>query len=218
MWMKYNFVPASLRGRVILGKGEKMSDHYDRYNGMDKLLSTNLAEVGTDLISRQAAIDALRGYLVGKRCPDDGTLTCRLIENEVINKLPPIQPDNNSEVPNSSDCISRQAAIDALDEQIEQCDKSLSSFDISLKDEYAVKVERASLVAFRETLEYLPPAEPEHTCVNCGRTVNNGGWYADGRTRCPIEEHYALPKDGFCHLWEKRNVTDDDYPERRTDE
>lgn len=30
----------------------------------------------------------------------------------------------------------------------------------------------------------------------------------------PIEEHYALPKDGYCHLWEKRNVTDDDYPER----
>ena len=117
-----------------------------------------------------------------------------------------------------TDCISRQAAIDALDEQIEQCDKSLSSFDISLKDEYAVKVERASLVAFRETLEYLPPAEPEHTCVNCGRTANNGGWYADGGTRCPIEEHYALPKDGYCHLWEKRNVTDDDYPERRTDE
>ena len=45
------------------------------------------------LILRQAAIDGLRDYLVGKRCPDDGTLTCRLIENEVINKLPPIQPD-----------------------------------------------------------------------------------------------------------------------------
>ena len=65
----------------------------------------------------------------------------------------------------------------------------------------------------------LKDAQPEQrTCVNCGRTVNNGGWYADGRTRCPIEEHYALPKDGYCHLWEKRNVTDDDYPERRTDE
>ena len=64
----------------------------------------------------------------------------------------------------------------------------------------------------------LKDAQPEQrTCVNCGRTVNNGGWYADGRTRCPIEEHYALPKDGYCHLWEKRNVTDDDYPERRED-
>lgn len=66
-------------------------------------------------------------------------------------------------------------------------------------------------------IEQLPSAQPQRTCVNCGRTVNNGGWYADGGTRCPIEEHYALPKDGFCHLWEKRNVTDDDYPERRTD-
>lgn len=65
--------------------------------------------------------------------------------------------------------------------------------------------------------EQLPSAQPERTCVNCGRTANNGGWYADGRTRCPIEEHYALPKDGYCHLWEKRNVTDDDYPERRED-
>jgi hypothetical protein len=66
-----------------------------------------------------------------------------------------------------------------------------------------------------EHLEMMPSAQPERTCVTCGRTVNNGGWYADGRTRCPIEEHYALPKDGYCHLWEKRNVTDDDYPERR---
>ena len=31
-----------------------MSDHYDRYNGMENLLSTNLAEVGTDAVSRKA--------------------------------------------------------------------------------------------------------------------------------------------------------------------
>ena len=44
-----------------------MSDHYDRYNGMEELLGTNLAEAGTDvpdnnvgeLISRQEAIDAI---------------------------------------------------------------------------------------------------------------------------------------------------------------
>lgn len=46
-----------------------------------------------ELIDRQQAVDALRDYLVEKRCPDDGTLTCRLIENEVINKLQPIQPE-----------------------------------------------------------------------------------------------------------------------------
>lgn len=55
---------------------------------------------------------------------------------------------------------------------------------------------------------------PERRCINCGRTANNGGWYADGRTRCPIEEHYALPKDGYCHLWEKVKSWEDNYPER----
>ena len=64
--------------------------------------STNLAEVGTDCISRQQAIDALRGYLVEKRCPDDGTLTCRLIENEVINKLPTIQPKRGRWIKNET--------------------------------------------------------------------------------------------------------------------
>ena len=49
-----------------------------------------------DLINRQQAIDALRDYLVEKRCPDDGTLTCRLIENEVINKLPSVQPERKT--------------------------------------------------------------------------------------------------------------------------
>ena len=100
------------------------------------------------------------------------------------------------------DLISRQAAIDG-----KICIQRANGVEIY--DDYAVPV---------EYLKQLPPAQPERTCVNCGRTANNGGWYADGGTRCPIEEHYALPKDGYCHLWEKRNVTDDDYPERRTDE
>ncbi len=90
-------------------------------------------------------------------------------------------------VENINSLISRQAAIDALNEQIEQCDKALNSFDISLKDEYAVKVERASLVAFRETLEYLPPTKPKMgkwnkldmdtlNCNKCGATfvINQG--------------------------------------------
>ena len=97
----------------------------------------------------------------------------------------------------SKDTIYRQDAVDAINELH---DKPNAWLDLAV-----------------EALEKLPSAEPERTCVSCGRTVNNGGWYADGRTRCPIEEHYALPKDGYCHLWEKRNVTDDDYPERRTD-
>ena len=102
------------------------------------------------------------------------------------------------------DLISRQAAIDALKNRW----KKTRNYE-GIGDDIAEECELY--------LKQLPAAQPERTCVNCGRTANNGGWYADGRTRCPIEEHYALPKDGYCHLWEKRNVTDDDYPERRTD-
>ena len=57
--------------------------------------------------------------------------------------------------------ISRQVAIDTLNEQIEQCNKALGSFDISLKDEYAIKVERASLEAYKEQLENMPSIQPE---------------------------------------------------------
>ena len=62
-----------------------------------------------------------------------------------------------------------------------------------------------------ESILALPSVQSEQRCLNCGRTINNGGWYEDGRTRCPIEEHYALPKDGYCHLWEKKKVWEDDY-------
>ena len=67
---------------------------YDRE--LKKLLGTNLAEVGTDCISRQQVIGALRNYLVGKNVPCDGTMMARLIENEVISKLPSAQPKNEN--------------------------------------------------------------------------------------------------------------------------
>lgn len=60
-----------------------------------------------------------------------------------------------------NDSIDRQAAIDALDEQIKFCDNALCDFNISLKDEYAVKVERASLCAYKEILEDLPSVQPD---------------------------------------------------------
>ena len=55
---------------------------------------TNLAEVGTDAISRRAAIDSINEYMVGKRCDTDGTMMARLINELVIKQLPPIQPDS----------------------------------------------------------------------------------------------------------------------------
>lgn len=88
-----------------------------------------------------------------------------------------------------SDLIDRQAAIEALDEQIWQCDKALSSFDISMKDEYAVKVERASLVAYKEQLEALPSVQPEPKWIPLysGKLPEESGTYTvtayDGATK-----------------------------------
>ena len=61
---------------------------------LKRLQPANNSEIqnSSDTISRQATIDALGEYLIGKKCPDDGTLTARLIENNVINKLPPAEP------------------------------------------------------------------------------------------------------------------------------
>ena len=38
-----------------------------------------------------------------------------------------------------------------------------------------------------------------HFCATCKRA---------GSGKCPIERDYALPKDGFCHLWEERKNGD----------
>ena len=69
------------------------------------------------------------------------------------------------------DLISRQAAIDALNEQIKYCDKAIGSFDISMEDEYAVKVERASLMAYAEKLEELPSVQPEPQWIPCSERM-----------------------------------------------
>lgn len=106
------------------------------------------------------------------------------------------QLSNHSEIPNSSDLISRQAAI----AEFSCCELTP---DGGIDANYAI-----------DFLKCMPSEQPGRRCVNCGRTVNNGGWYEDGRTRCPIEEHYALPKDGYCYLWEKKKVWEDDYVKR----
>lgn len=90
------------------------------------------------------------------------------------------------------DCISRQAAIDALNEQIEYCNKALGSFDISPKDEYAVKVERASLEVYKEQLENLSSAQPD--IIRCG----------DCKHRMPYDWM-------FSEIWRSQNI--DDYSE-----
>lgn len=43
-----------------------------------------------------------------------------------------------------------------------------------------------------------------HVCATCGRNSA----HLDHATRCPIEEHYAVPLDGHCHLWEAMKLED----------
>lgn len=117
---------------------------------------------------------------------DRGAVPMRLVR-QALDKLSAIQPI--SSVQPKPDCVSRQAAIDALDEQIEQCNKALGSFDISPKDEYAIKVERASLKAYKEQLENMPSAQPEQNgkwiynspttmkCDRCGFAIKDWDWH-----------------------------------------
>ena len=174
---------------------------------------TNALHIMQDLPSAQQEVteEEVKEYC-RKRC-------LSIIDNALLKKYASAQPDVSDT--NVGDMISRRSAIDALDE----IRHALWEIDIPSPTvpEYVEHHEQVQSVwklldKKQKELYVLPSAQSERTCVNCGRTVNNGGWYADGRTRCPIEEHYALPKDGYCHLWEKRNVTDDDCPERRTDE
>ena len=115
---------------------------------------------------------------------------------------------NCSEIPNSSDHISRQVAIETLDEQIALCDKALKSFEISMKDEYAVKVERASLVAYKEQLEAIPAENvvPVIRCGQCKYWQGNDGDHDYGYC-------YAKDGQGFGHAWGKNDFCS--YGEKR---
>ena len=69
-----------------------MSDHYDRYNGMENLLGTNLAGVGTDCISRQALLDKFEPWLKVKDY-NDGELNMLKAVLYEIRFMRPAQPE-----------------------------------------------------------------------------------------------------------------------------
>lgn len=102
-------MPAGLRGRVILGKGNGMEELIKRLERViqtgvpdkdgqhpisaEAVLEVVKAQLGTDCISREQAIDAINEYMVGKRCDTDGTMMARLVIDKVIKQLPSIQPE-----------------------------------------------------------------------------------------------------------------------------
>lgn len=91
--------------------------------------------------------------------------------------------------------INKQVAIDVLAEQIALCDKALKSFGISMKDEYAVKVERASLIAYKEQLEAIPAADVV--------PVVHSRWkYKCGEIHCPEygNKIHRIDLSGYLNL------------------
>lgn len=116
------------------------------------------------------------------------------------------------------DYISRQAAIETLDEQIALCDKALKSFGISMKDEYAVKVERASLIAYKGRLEFIPAADvvPVVKCEYCKHHIisSHGRLYCiRGFDQTIISAFAAIDNpiferefDSFCSYGEREGV------------
>ena len=102
----------------------------------------------SDLIDRQAAIDALE---TTKRIASyelhggEVLRTFNVVLNSLINIMSLLPPANNSEIPNSSDTISRQAAIDAVKEAYEN-DEMFDGYEYRLQE--------------------LPSAQPE--IIHCG--------------------------------------------------
>lgn len=155
----------------------------------------------TDLIGRDDAIEAMCGA-----CLDDGSYCGGLCDlTDAINGLPSEQQVtgklNNlddslltadseacKEQKSKLDLVSRADVIDAIRNRVE-------------KSEVGESVDHDQVIA---DIELLPSAEPKTgECRTCKRSSDYLWSKGEDGTRCPIEEHYALPKDGYCHLYEQ---------------
>lgn len=67
---------------------------------------------------------------------------------------------------------------------------------------YVTLVEAKLILDKQPTVDAVPVV----WCKDCKRNADNGGLYPNGRTQCPIQEHYALLQDGYCHLAECKEV------------
>ena len=141
-----------------------------------------------DLISRQAVIDAVCEMSCGSKWCG---ISC--IEVQTIEHVPSAQPD----VPdtNVGDTISRQAAIDALNEYFARIGK--------LKRRGLTKGEKAISLDTVGAIKTLPSAQPE--IIRCKDCKHSEHWYRD-RRRCFLwsEDGISVFDDGFCNYAERR--------------
>ena len=167
-----------------------MSDLINRQAAIDALWSLD-AEL------RPSAIDAILNMLNGlpsvqserktdennhyKTGYDQGFVdACKMYEKK--------QPENNcSEIPNNSDLISRQAAIDAVSKACEEF--------------------RGTFARCEEKLLALPSEQPEIIrCNSCKHwTQTTGKMKGYGLGRCDYLDADLVTCNGFCYWAERRN-------------
>ena len=165
-----------------------------------------------DLISRQAAIDALleKGQRSKRyRLGDIWELNFDEIR-EAIATVPSAQPD----VPdtNVGDTISRQAAIERATEEHDFFKGARTPTDKARRDE---------LLNVMCWLGELPSAQLEVIrCKECRH------WVSKYRYQCPMKcndcKHRATETFGYCDFWEQYTCNGEEffcrYGERKTDE
>ena len=141
----------------------------------------------SDLISREAAMAAINEYMVGKRCDTDGTMMARLINELVIKQLPPAELGTNLAT-HGTDCISRQAAIDAI------------NCNITITGRQNAELVAATIGAFVDRIKALPSAQPE--IIRCRECK-----FASGDSRiCMKFDHSPIGELDFCSFAERREV------------
>ena len=129
---------------------------------------TNLAEVGTDLISRQAAITALTF------AKETGIMKCGELKGviEVLNRLPSAHGTNLAEV--GTDCISRQALLDKFEPWLKVKDYNDGELNM--------------LKAILYEIRFMRSAQPETATVTIGRTKGSVTmWYECDACGEPID-------------------------------
>ena len=106
-----------------------------------------------------------------------GTLIC--LCDDCKKKLMEVLPsDNNSEIPNSSDTISRAKAIEALWEKRQALNDYMEILlqDGKMSSRYLTKIERNRIEEDINIIEELPPAQPapSQVAADIARIVENG--------------------------------------------
>lgn len=104
------------------------------------------------------------------------------------------------------DFIRRKDALDLLNEQINQCNKALGYLNVvpSKTDEYAVKVERASLIAYKEQLESIPSAQSE--IIRCKDCKYSQGDVFDRGLFCTHSPTWFDVNDNHYCSWRERKT------------